>query len=657
MVRLLLALLIGLSIGMVETQAQADEDAVLFSVADKPVRVSEFEYIYAKNNGDSATYSEASLQEYLDLYINFKLQVENAREMGFHEKEKHKRDVASYRKRLSESYLLSKEVIERLAREAYERSMHDLRVSHIIVSLPTNPSEADIKKARTKIESIKAQTTADNFAETAKKASDDKYSRPSGGDLGWFTAFQYPYSFETAAYETPVGEVSDIIRTEYGFHILKVTDKREALGQVKVAQIFTRLRDGKEEANDQAEKSIKAAYEQLEAGTDFDKVVLNYSEDNESKRRNGLIGWVGINKYPKDFEERIFRLEKDGAYTKPFRTDVGWHILKRIELLQKPSYQEVKSDLIEKIKRDERFTLVKEALVARIKKEAGFEIKETTRQKLLGALSNEFITYQWRMPKEDKVAHKNEVLFTLGNRSLKVIDFMRFAQRSPNERVTRTASNTKEKALDRVLEALAAQIALEYEERNLENKYPEFQALMREYEEGNLLFAAKTDLVWNKASEDEEGLQAFYEANKEKYLWPERAKVTFYTVRSTDKKLLRKIRRSAKKDSPEEVKQAFNMDEAIVQTTSSVYEPGKDSRIDALKWKAGRMDDGYEKDGSSYFVKIEEVLPPSQKTLDQARGYVTADYQRELEKQLIEELRDKFEVEINQEVFKSLIKN
>ena len=218
-------------------------------------------------------------------------------------------------------------------------------------------------------------------------------------------------------------------------------------------------------------------------------------------------------------------------------------------------------------------------------------------------------------------------------------------------------TNSKFKNLvNRIIKKLATQKCLAYEETQLDKKYPEFKSLMREYDEGILLFEVIKQLVWDKASNDEEGLNAFYDTNKGNFKWKKRANVTFYILRTDDKKLIKKIQCKAKNKSVESLKGMFNKEQEIVQSTSGIYEEGKNEDLDKLKWKSGSMNKGYGKNGSFFFTKIEEIVEPTIKTLDEARGYVVADYQDNLEKELIKKLKEKFKVEINEKVFKSLVK-
>jgi len=632
-------------------RVQAQDDPVLFTVDKKEIKVSEFKYIYNKTNGDKADYSEKSLQEYLDLYINFKLQVAEGEAIGLSEKPEVKREQDQYKRQLASTYLTDREITEKLVREAYERSKEDRKISHILIAVDENAAEATKREAFDRAKKVKAELTAQNFEDLVKQYSDDNYSKNQGGSLGYFSALQLPYALETAMYNTAKGAFSEIVTTKYGYHIVRVEDIRPALGRVKVAHIL--LRTKKDPAG--AEKMIDSLHTALKGGAKFEELASNYSQDNATKNRGGMLGWVGINKYATDFEEAIFSLEKDGNFSKPIKTKAGWHILKRYQAIKNPKYQDVKTEITNKIKRKPRFQIIQDALVASIKKEGGYKEMADVKQAMIDALKKEntFLTYKWQATKDPN--HIKQKLFTIGNVSATVHEFMSIAQRSHSERFNQQP-RTIEAAVDRILKKLATQKCLAYEETQLDKKYPEFKSLMREYEEGILLFEVKKQLVWDKASSDEEGLKKFYEENKNNYKWKQRANATFYTLRTDDKKMVKKIQGKAKKKSAESLKAMFNKDQEIVQTTAGVYEKGKNMELDQLKWKSGTVSKPYSKDGSTFFTKIEEILSESIKTLDEARGYVVADYQDNLEEALIKELKEKFEVKVNEEVLKALVK-
>lgn len=636
---------------LLTSNLQGQDDPVLFKVNDKEVNVSEFQYIYNKTNGDKANYSEKSLKEYLDLYVNFKLQVAEGVDIGLSEKPEVKREQDQYKRQLASTYLTDREITEKLVREAYERSKEDRKISHIFIAADQNADEKQKREAFERAKKIKGELTAQNFNDLAKQYSDDKYSNENGGNLGWFTALQLPYGLESAMYDTKKGGFSDVVTTNKGYHLIRVDDVRPAFGRIKVAHVLLRTKKNPEGAKAMAD----SLYNALKEGAKFEDLASKHSQDNATKNRGGQLGWIGINSYAQDFEKAIFALEEDGNISKPVKTEAGWHILKRYQGIKNAKYQDVKSEITNKIKRKPRFQIIQDALVADIKKEGNYKEDETVKKALIDLLKKEntFLTYKWKAQKDPSL--ENKALFAVGNIKGTIREFMSIAQRAHSERMNEQP-RTIEAAVDRILKKLATQKCLAYEETQLDKRYPEFKALMREYEEGILLFEVKKQLVWDKASSDEEGLKAFYDTNKDNYKWKERANVTFYTLRTDDKKMVKKIQSKAKKKSAENLKSMYNKDREVVQTTSGIYEKGKNMELDKLKWKAGVVSKSYSKDGSTFFTKIEEIIAPSVKTLDEARGYVVADYQDNLEAELIKKLKEKFTVEINEEVLKSIVK-
>jgi peptidyl-prolyl cis-trans isomerase SurA len=583
------------------------------------------------------------------LYVNFKLQVAEGEATGLDEKPSVMREQEQYKRQLASTYLIDREITEKLVREAYDRSQEDRRISQILVAVAPDATAEAQREAFERAKKIKNELTKQNFNQLAQQYSDDQYSKGKGGDLGFFTALQLPYALETAAYETKKGEISDIVKTRYGYHIIRVDEVRPAYGQIKVAHILVRSK------KESAKATADSLYEALKTGVEFEELVAKHSQDNATKNRGGQLGWIGINKYAKDFEDQIFSLETDGNISKPFQTQAGWHIIKRYQGIKNAKYQDVKAEITNKIKRLPRFEIIQDALVAAIKKESNFEENTANLLTLKDALREEgtFLTYRWKAEANNLLDDK--VLFRIGDTEATIGEFKSIAQRAHSERMN-LQPRTLEAAVERILKKLETQKVMAYEETQLEKRYPEFKALMREYEEGILLFEVKKQLVWDKAASDEEGLKKFYEENKDNYKWKERANVTFYTLRTDDKKTIKKVRAKVRKKSAESIKSMFNKDREVVQTTTGVYEKGKNMELDKLKWKAGTVSEGYEKDGSFYFTKIDEIIPASVKTLEEARGYVVADYQDALEAQLIERLKEKFTVNVNDAVLKAMVK-
>ena len=333
-----------------------NEDPVLFSVKNNPVHVSEFLYIYSKTNRDKADFSKASLEEYLDLYTKFKLKVQRAKDTKLDTIPSLQQELAGYRQQLADSYLLDKEVTEKLIKEAYDRSLKDVKISHIMVSLKKNPTPQDTMLAYKRIMQIKGKLDGgSDFVKVAKSLSDDKSAKTNNGSLGYFTS-PFPngfYDFESTAYALPKGKHSHPVRTPIGYHIIRVEEVRPARGEMEAAHILIK-KDAQNPKGD-----IDSIYQLLEKGHVFEEAAKIYSADKRTANKGGYVGFFGISKYEKTFEDAAFALTADSTYTKPIQTLAGWHIIKRISRKPILDYDKAKARLKAKIQKDARFELAK----------------------------------------------------------------------------------------------------------------------------------------------------------------------------------------------------------------------------------------------------------------------------------------------------------
>jgi len=649
---ILLLMVIGVTLSAI---AQND-DPILFTVEDHPVHLSEFNYIYSKTNGTNADFSEKSLQEYLDLYVKFKLKVKKARDMQLDTIKSLQTELEGYRRQLANSYLVDKNVTERLVEEAYERSQKDVSISHIMVTLKPNDSPADTLKAYKSIMHIKSLLDkGQKFEELAKQYSTDQYSKDNGGKLGYVTALlpNGYYGLENAAYTTQKGQVSNPVRTVAGYHLVYVNDIRDARGEIEAAHIL--IRNNPKAENDLAKKALAdSLYTMLNAGAKFEDLAQQFSGDKASAAKGGYIGFFGINKYQNSFEDAVFALTKDGEYTRPVKTAVGWHIIKRISK-ENADPEKTKRRLRPRVKKDSRYQLAQDAMIQQIKKEGNFQENVKNKDAFFNSLDSTFLTHQWKADKG-----RSETLFTIGkDTKVSVRNFAAYCQRQARNRVRRGANSTPKEIANQLYKTYLDDQCIKYEESQLEAKYPEFKALMREYEEGILLFEATKLTVWDKASQDTIGLQKFHADNRAKYKWGERAQTTIYTVRAEAKDQMKDIRKMVKKNSAEAVLAKFNTEkDKFIATQEKVIEKGKDELLAKVSWKEGAMSDpvANPKNNSMKFAKIEKILPPAEKSLQEARGYIIADYQDHLEKAWLKDLKSSYKVDINQKVFKSLIK-
>lgn len=641
--------------------AQKD-DPVLFTVDNTPVPLSEFKYIYTKTNGQNADFSKASLQEYLDLYTNFKLKVHKAKDMKLDTIQSLQQELAGYRRQLADSYLIDREVTEKLVKEAYDRTQQDVDLSHILIKIPGSGAPADTLAAWNKaMEAKKRLENKEDFGAVAREYSEDNSVKTNLGHLGFVTAL-FPngfYSLETAAYEAPLNKIVGPIRTNGGYHLLKVNGRRPARGEVEVAHILIR--------NDQMPDMIKARklmdslYIKLQTGADFEQLARETSQDKLTSNKGGYIGFFGINRYEKAFEDAAFSLENDGDFSPPVQTSIGWHIIKRISRKVNEPFAQVKSRLQNQVKQDARFDLARKAMIERIKKEGNFTESKGTLVQFISTLEQDtaqtFLTYKWKASENPSTsplfAFGNEMKVTLG-------DFEKYLELASRKR-QQLARSGIDGAVKELYNDFIDENALKYEEKQLETKYPEFKSLMREYEEGVLLFEVTKMEVWDKASQDTVGLEAFYKDNKSRYQWDQRAVINQYTIveRATDQ--LEQIRDFTKSHAPSAALDKFNPADGdkILSVQEKTYERGRNETLDKMAWEVGKLSPNEldKRSKATSFFKIEEVLPPGQKSLQEARGYVVADYQDFLEKKWLEELKKTYKVKVNEKVFNGMVKS
>ncbi|MBP7274324.1 MAG: peptidylprolyl isomerase, partial [Saprospiraceae bacterium] len=384
------------------------------------------------------------------------------------------------------------------------------------------------------------------------------------------------------------------------------------------------------------------------------------SQDRSSANKGGYVGFIGINLYEPSFEDAVFALQKDGDYSAPVESSVGWHIIKRLGKRGTESFEKAKPRLKTKITQDSRFEQARNAMVARIKKDANYSDSAKGYEQFVNSTDSTFLTYKWQTPTSE-LPDATE-LFRFGKNNIYSInDFYEFLKKNSRKRINYGATNTnRNDAIKSLFNDFVAESALKNEEKNLDAKYPEFKSLLREYEEGILLFEVTKNNVWDKASQDSVGLAAFYPTVADKYKWDERVVTSYYTVQNAqDTVTLEKIRKYAIKKTPEKVLKKFNKKGVnVVSVQDKTFEKGKNEALNKMKWEVGTLsyNEKNMQANTTSFLKIEKLLPITNKTLAEARGYVVADYQDYLEKEWVKSLQNAYKVNVNQKVFDSLVK-
>jgi peptidyl-prolyl cis-trans isomerase SurA len=622
----------------------------LLQVGDKKISKEEFLKTYNKNNANN-DYSEKALKEYLDLFINYKLKVFEAEALKMDTLQHLRRELYGYRAQLATPYLTDIALEDQMVKEAYERSLPEVNASHILIGCPDVANPKDTLAAYKKIMSIKKRLDkGESFEKLAAEFSMDTVSAKVGGNLGFFTVFTMVYPFESVAYNTPVGEVSNPIRTRYGYHIIKPIAHRPARGDVKVSHILVKLsRQSTAEDSALAKSKIDSIYAKLKAGENFEEAAKKYSEDRVSGRLGGSIDrYFGTGKMIQPFEDKSFELTKDGDISEPFLTRFGWHIVKRIDKREIGSFADNEYKIRQNIKNDSRAVVRNEAFVNTLKSRYNYQEVKKSLQEVTKAIDTSIYKYNWSA---SKAANLSKALFTFDTVTISQKDFAEWIE----DNQPKLSYYPIKEGVTYLYKLYVDETLLNYTDKNLENNYPEFKALIEEYRDGILLFELSEKMVWNRAIEDSVGLDSFYKANIKNYLWSTRADASVFTCENEEvAKTLRKLLKKGKM-SVEEIQTQINQNNPnLLSVLNGKFEKGDNKLIDSLKWEV-QITKEIPMDNKIVIVKVNEILSPSPKNLEEIKGTVIADYQNDLEKQWIVELRSKYQPKVNEEEFKSLL--
>jgi len=562
---------------------------------------SEFMYIYEKNNQETAL-EHKTIAEYLELFINFKLKVQEAKAQGIDTTETFRTELSGYRAQATPKYMKDQAAIDSLVRMSYDRMAHDRRAAHIAIQCPMNADDSTTEAALAKINDIRERVTVgklkierkkvkgkwqdvekrlpvESFEAVARAESTDPSVAENGGELGWITPFRYVYPFENAVYTTPIGEITPVFRSAYGFHIALVEEERDH-EEVNAAHIMKIVPRGDDAADAAAKLQIDSLYAAVMAGADFAEVAQAESDDKGSAMRGGDLGWFGRGYMVKPFEDAAFALKDSGSICAPFKSNFGWHFILMKGRRGIQPFEEMQAQILKNVQRDER---------------------------------------------------------------------MKEAERSFVEK-TRAEYNLPADMSDEDVRA--------YADAHLEDKYPDLKHLVQEYHDGILLFDVSLKEVWDKASQDREGLTAFFNAHKKDYATWDKPRFKGYLIQCKDaatEKAVRAIIRNSHPDSIDSyIAKRINIADSVTyaKCTRGLWVQEQNKAIDKYGFKIKGVE--YEPNATlPQVAAIGKIIKAPQEYLDE-RGKVTSDYQDALEKEWVKKLREKYEVVINKDVLDEL---
>ncbi len=620
------------------SNAQVKGSEVLFTVGESPVYASEFLRVYHKNLDIIKDESQKDIDEYFKLFLNYKLKLAEAKELGYHKKPKYVRELNGYKKQLAKNYLTDHEVTEALVREAHDRVSHDVWAQHILVKM--NPSKKDTLVTYNNLLKLREKLKNEDFATVQKELHDGNSVLVE--DLGYFSGFKMVYDFESMAFNTKVGEVSLPFRTQFGFHIVKTVDKRKSRGEVTVAHIMVANRQN--DSTIVPEERIQEINKLVTQGEDFESLAKQFSDDKSSSGKGGrLAAFKGGQLSSKEFEDVAFSLSNVDEVSKPFETAFGWHIVKLIEKKPVGSFEEMKYELETMVRKDSRSKLINTALQKRLRRQYNIKNDNPGRDYFISVLNEEFYKRKWMVPDD---LDRSKTIFTVGDRNCtygQFANFLKLQQKGTEKKKPFAA------IVDDAFEVFVNKNVLAYHEGNLENENEEFANILTEYREGLLLFDLMENKIWNTVKFDTVGIQTYYDQNKQNYKQSKRIDAVVATA-SKEKHIKTASRLLKQGNTTKAIKEKLNSNgEQNVIFTKGEMTKEHQSLPQGFVFKEG-VSGIFQHNNAYHVVKVNKILPETIKTLEEARGLVISDYQEMVEKKWLEELKNKHKVSINDEV-------
>lgn len=630
----------------------SQEKQALFTIDDTSYYSDEFIRVYNKNLDLVKDDSQKDLDKYLELFVGYKLKVQKAYKSGLHYNTKYQNELKSYRGQLAKNYMNDSKVTNELVEEAYERINKEVKASHILILIDESASPEDTLKAYAKVSKVyQLLKEGKNFEDIAVQYSEDPSVKDNKGNLGYFSAFRMVYPFENAAFNTTVGQFSAPFRTKFGYHIVKVTDARKNKGEVTVAHIMiVKPTDTDEASQEKAKQTIEDIYKKIQQGESFESLANQFSEDKSTSSKGGVLQRFGSGQLASEkFEEVAFSLNDKNEISKPFLSQFGWHIVKLVEKHPVQSIQEMRTELENKVRKDERSLLITNSLAAKLRKKYAFTKNEKLLQKIKKSVTNDFYTQTWEVP-DNKKELSGEIAVINKNGKLYSPSFISYlsSQQKANIKIKPISA-----LVDHLFDKWMDVQLIQYYEDNLENEFVEFKNVVEEYRDGLLLFDLMEKEIWERAKTDTIGLNAYFEGNSKNYMWTNRYDVDVYS--STNEKVIKKTKSYLEKNkSIDYIKSKINKKGVVdVMVKSGLFEENHDVLSEYKNPQIGTT--SIVKKGNYYFVvNVKEVKPAEQKSLDECRGKVISDYQQFLENNWVDELKKEFKVIVNQNAFEEV---
>ncbi len=643
---LLLTLFFSVSVGFSQ-----DKNDVLLTIDGEPVYVSEFKRVYNKNLDLVKEESQKTIDGYLELFIDYKLKIAEAYDQKLNEQSSYKQEFSKYQEQLTRNYIYDNNSTDDLAREAYDRGLEEVEAEHILIMVKYEDMPIDTLTAYNKIIKIRERAIkGEDFKDLAKRYSDEPGAEERAGYLGYFSVFAMVYPFENMAYNTPVGEISEIVRTQFGYHLIHVLNKRKKGSEISVSHIM--ISDKEDDTRTfKPNERIREIWKLLDQGESFDKLAKQFSDDKNSAIKGGKLNRFSRGALrSKAFESYAFNLKEPGKISKPFLTNFGWHIVKLDEIHPIETFEQRKEHLEKRVKQGNRSKVITNAINIKIKEKYGFKAGASFKEDFMAYLPEEALKRKYHYDSVPPVADK--VIFTIGDKNVSYEAFARYIE----SRQKRLAQYRQKELLINDMYAEFELIELKkYFRDRLEFENEDYAATISEYRNGLLIFDLMNANIWQKAKTDSLGLDSFYNKSKDNYQWEKR--VNAVIVSATTKEFAEQASKLLSEGKIEtEIKEVMNTTKKVnVIVTSGKFEITNRQLPLGFTTQKG-VSKIYNNEGSFIVVNVAEIIPPGRKEFEEVRGKVLNNYQNHLEEEWMSSLRNKFKVRVNKKALKKVKK-
>ncbi|MCL5031337.1 MAG: peptidylprolyl isomerase [Bacteroidetes bacterium] len=490
--------------------APENSQIVLADFGNQKITMKDFENAYANNSGGVEVAKKDSLSKlknFLNLYVDFRMKLRDAEIRGFDQDSSMQKELLDYKKKVGVSYLLETQLVDPAIHQLYDRRKWEIRVSHIMLKLSPDGK----KLADELLDSVK---NGADFASLAKKYSTDRFSAPAGGDIFYITAGMLPSEFEDAAYATEPGHVyPEVVQTKYGYHIIKVVDKRLRVPEIRASHILISFSSHGKIDSAAAKARVDTVMQKLKAGADFAALAKEYSDDPGSKQQGGDLGFFNIYTMVRPFAEAAFSLKNIGDISGIVQSQYGYHIIKLTGRKPIPTFDEDKENL-KKMYKNQRYQIQYDSLADRLRKKYDYKLNKDAFDAIVANTDTTKVGEQ--NPKYDKI--KGDVLYTFTGGSVTIGEFLDNAYK----RFEYNGRQITPDFLNQAVKQISAESLIEADAMNLDKDDPKFADLMENYKDGIYIFKLQEDEVWNKIKVDSTDLSNYYGKTKDNYRWPDR---------------------------------------------------------------------------------------------------------------------------------------